>query len=337
MIEIKKDVSLKAFNTFGVDVKTSYLANANRPEKVLFTLNYASYNQLPIRVLGGGSNVLFTSDFEGITIQPSIPGITIIDDQSNEVIVKVGAGVNWDSLVAWSVERNLGGVENLSMIPGSVGASPIQNIGAYGVEVKDSIVKVEGININSRKPFELYAAECRFGYRDSIFKNELKGKVVITYVWFKLLKNPTLVTHYGNLEEELTKLGTRSVKTVREAVISIRRGKLPDPAELGNAGSFFKNPVVDTAVLEGIRRKHENVPTYAVSDAFVKIPAGWLIEKCGWKGKRIGNCGVHKDQALIIVNYGNATGREILTLAEQIRKSVLDEFGIAIEMEVNVL
>lgn len=336
MIEIKKDVSLKAFNTFGVDVKTGYLANANRPEKLLFTLNYASYNQLPIRILGGGSNVLFTSDFEGITIQPSIPGISIIDDQSNEVIVKVGAGVNWDSLVAWSVERNLGGIENLSMIPGSVGASPIQNIGAYGVEVKDSIVKVEGINISSRKPFELYAAECRFGYRDSIFKNELKEKVVITYVWFKLLKNPRLVTHYGNIEDMIAKIGERNVRTVREAVISIRRSKLPDPAELGNAGSFFKNPVVDTAVLESIRRKHENVPTYAVSETFVKIPAGWLIERCGWKGKRIGNCGVHKDQALIIVNYGNATGREILTLAEQIRKSVLDEFGIAIEMEVNV-
>lgn len=337
MIEIKKDYPLKSINTFGIDVKTHFYVEASTVDKISFSLNYASYYNLPILVLGGGSNILFTHDYKGLVIHPTISGIEVIEDAGDYLMIRVGAGVNWDSFVEWSIQKGLGGLENLSFIPGNVGASPIQNIGAYGVEAKDTITKVECINIITRKTIELTNAECQFGYRNSIFKNELKGKVIVTYVCFKLTKKPTLITHYGNLDAELENLGEKSVKTVREAVINIRKKKLPDPADLGNAGSFFKNPVVSMKIYESIKEKFEKAPSFPVSDDFVKIPAGWLIEQCGWKGKQVGNCGVHKDQALVIVNYENATGNEILNLAKQIQKSVLDQFGIEIEMEVNVV
>ncbi len=337
MIEIKKDYPLKSKNTFGIDVKTHYYVETSIVDKISFSLNYASYYNLPILVLGGGSNILFTHDYKGLVIHPTITGIDIIEDGSNYFIIRVGAGVNWDSFVDWTVQRGFGGIENLSFIPGNVGASPIQNIGAYGVEAKDTIVKVEGINIITRKVFELSNIDCRFDYRYSIFKDELRHKVIITHVYFKLLKNPVLVTHYGNLEEEINKLGDKNVKTVREAVINIRKRKLPDPIELGNAGSFFKNPVVSMDIFETVKKKYENVPSFPAQENLVKIPAGWLIEQCGWKGKQEGNCGVHKDQALVIVNYGNSTGSEVLNLAKNIQKSVADQFGIELEMEVNIL
>jgi UDP-N-acetylmuramate dehydrogenase len=337
MIEIKKEYSLKTRNTFGLDVWTNFFVEASTTDKISFSLNYASYYDLPILILGGGSNTLFTKDFEGLIIHPTIQGIETIEDTPDNIIAKVGAGVNWDSFVEWSVNRKLGGIENLSSIPGDVGASPIQNIGAYGVEAKDTIVKVEGLNIISKKIVELSNSDCHFDYRYSIFKGELKNKIIVTNVYFKLHKNPTLITHYGNLDEEVEKIGTQSVETVRQAVINIRKRKLPDPSEIGNAGSFFKNPVIAIETYENIKRKYEKAPSYPVSEKLVKIPAGWLIEQCGWKGKQVGNCGVHKDQALVIVNYGNATGSEIFNLARQIQKSVLDQFGIEIEMEVNVI
>jgi UDP-N-acetylmuramate dehydrogenase len=281
--------------------------------------------------------VLFTKDFEGLIIQPLVPDITVLDDTNDSLMVRAGAGVNWDTFVEWCVIRGVYGIENLSFIPGSVGAAPIQNIGAYGVEVKDTIIKVEGVNMDSKKPFELINADCEFGYRDSIFKNKLKGKVIINNVVFRLSKTPNLITNYGNLEEEIGKLGEKTLQSVRTAVINIRKKKLPDPAILGNAGSFFKNPIVSKSTYNSILTKNNTVPSYPLSDEFVKIPAGWLIEQCGWKGKQIGNCGVHKDQALVIVNYGNASGSEIINLATQIQDSVKNEFGIELELEVNVI
>lgn len=337
MFVIKKNISLKRYNTFGIDVETSYYAKANTVEKVLYAINFASYNRIPIYVLGGGSNILLTQNFDGVIINPAIQGITLAEDRPDEVVLRAGAGVCWDSFVDFCVERGFYGVENLSNIPGNVGAAPIQNIGAYGVEAKDSIVKVEAIQIDARKSFELTNAECRFGYRDSIFKQELKGKSIVTYVWFKLAKSAELQVGYGNLEDELTRLGDRSLKSVRQAVINIRTAKLPDPAVEGNAGSFFKNPVIGRELFNSISQKHPNAPSYSISDDSVKIPAGWLIEQCGWKGKRVGHCGVHANQALVLVNYGQATGAEILNLAKSIQDSVRSEFNITLDMEVNVL
>lgn len=337
MFVIKKNISLKRFNTFGIDVSTNYYAKANTVEKVLYAINFASYNRVPIYVLGGGSNILLTRNYDGVIINPAIQGITLMEDLADEVILKVGAGVNWDNFVAYCVEKGYGGVENLSNIPGNTGAAPIQNIGAYGVEAKDCILKVEGVQIDSRKIIELNNSECRFSYRDSIFKQELKGKVIVTYVWFKLTKNTVLQTNYGNLDEEINRLGEKTLKSVRQAVINIRTAKLPDPNVLGNAGSFFKNPVVETFHFEKIKSKYPNVPSYPVSEDLVKIPAGWLIEQCEWKGKRVGNCGVHANQALVIVNYGESTGEEIFALAQSVQSSVNQQFGIQLDMEVNVL
>ena len=337
MIEIKKDFPLKYKNTFGVDVKAHFYVETSIVDKISFSLNYASYYNLPVMVLGGGSNILFTHDYKGLIIHPTISGIEVIEDVSDYFIVKVGAGVVWDNLVEWSVKRGMGGLENLSYIPGNVGASPIQNIGAYGVEAKDTIAKVEGVNLITRKSFELNNTECNFDYRNSIFKNELKDKIIITYVYFKLSKKPALVTHYGNIDDEINKIGEKNIENVRQAVINIRKQKLPEPSELGNAGSFFKNPMVSMTVFESIKMRFENVPSYPSVNDQVKIPAGWLIEQCGWKGKQVGNCGVHKNQALVIVNYGKATGKEILSLASQIQKSVVDQFGINLEMEVNIV
>ncbi len=336
MIQIKKDVQLKSLNTFGIEAKTRYLAIANTIEKISFALNFASYNNLPVMVLGGGSNILFTQDFDGVIIQPLIPGINVMEDTDEAITIRVGAGVNWDKLVEWTVSRGVYGLENLSLIPGSVGASPIQNIGAYGVEVKDTILKVEGINVSTKKTLELQNSECGFGYRDSIFKKEMKGTIIITYVWFKLSKKVNLITNYGNLEEEILKLGEKSLQNLRDAVINIRKRKLPDPAILGNAGSFFKNPVINISSFELIKSRYPTIPSYPLSDDQVKIPAGWLIEQCGWKGKELKTCAVHKDQALVLVNLGNAKGAEILDLARQIQGSVLTEFGIHLDFEVNI-
>ncbi|PKP35993.1 MAG: UDP-N-acetylenolpyruvoylglucosamine reductase, partial [Bacteroidetes bacterium HGW-Bacteroidetes-15] len=300
-------------------------------------LEMVSEMELRLFILGGGSNILFTSHFDGAIIHPAIDGIEVVSEDDLSVVIKVGAGVEWDSLVEHVVNKGLGGLENLSLIPGNVGASPIQNIGAYGVEVKDCIEKVEGIYISSLKPFALSKDECNFGYRDSIFKNDLKGKVVVTHVTYKLSKNPVLITHYGNLDSELEKLGGKTLATVRQAVINVRNSKLPDPAVLGNAGSFFKNPMVDISVVEELQKDYEKVPFYPVSESYVKLPAGWLIEQCGWKGKKYGNVGVHKDQALVIVNYGGANGKEVIDLAHKVRHSVMEKFNVSLEMEVNVV
>lgn len=337
MFVIKKDISLKPYNTFGIDVSTSYYAKANTVEKILYAINFASYNKLPVFIIGGGSNVLLTKNLDGVVISPVIQGIQLHQDDENDMVFRVGAGVVWDKFVEFAVNNNLGGVENLSHIPGLVGAAPIQNIGAYGVEAKDTIVKVEAIELATRKPVELNASECEFGYRDSIFKRQQKGKLVITHVWFKLSKSPQFVLEYGNLADEVSKIGEVSLQNVRKAVISIRTQKLPDPAEIGNAGSFFKNPVVTVSHYQTLKQSYPDIPSFPLSDEFVKIPAGWLIEKAGWKGKRIGSCGVHDKQALVLVNHGGATGSDILELAAGIQQSIKELFGIELEREVNVL
>lgn len=336
MFVIKKDISLKPFNTFGIDVTASYFAKANTVEKILYAINFASYNKLPFYVLGGGSNILFTRNIEGVVINPAIQGVQLQSDDEQYYVFRVGAGVVWDKLVEFAAENNLGGIENLSHIPGLVGASPIQNIGAYGVEAKDSIVKVEAIDVATRKPVEFNSSECHFGYRDSIFKRELKGKVIITHVWFRLSKKPTFALSYGSLADEVAKLGEVTVQNVRKAVINIRKSKLPDPSELSNAGSFFKNPVVAVDKYNALKSQHADLSGFQVSEGLYKIPAGWLIEKAGWKGKQVGRCGVHHKQALVLVNLGGATGTEILHLAAAIQQSIWDQFGIELEREVNV-
>lgn len=337
MFVIKKNISLKEYNTFGINVSSLYFANANTIEKIIFAINFASYNQIPTLVLGGGSNTLFTNNYNGVVIHPSIKSLNVVDEIGSEVILRVGAGVLWDEFVTYCVNRGFYGVENLSNIPGDVGAAPVQNIGAYGVEVKDSIFKIDAVDIETRKPFEISPAECNFGYRSSVFKHELRCKSVITYVWFKLKRKADFVLDYGNLRGEVEQLGEVNLANVRQAVINIRTRKLPDPKELGSAGSFFKNPVVPIEQYNALQQKFADVPMFKVSDEQVKIPAGWLIEQCGWKGKRVGNCGVHSNQALVLVNYGDATGQEVLDLAKSIQNSVANKFGVSIDAEVNVV
>jgi len=337
MIEIKENYSLKKYNTFGFDVKCSNFSNFSNVEELKELLVIQKNKNTPLIVLGGGSNILFTADYNGLIIQPSIKGIEIVAETSASVDLRVGAGENWDEFVEHCVQNNWGGVENLSLIPGFVGTCPIQNIGAYGVEVKDTITKVETIEIDTLKEHLFLNADCKFGYRDSIFKRELKGMYIITHVHFRLKKNAEFILNYGNLNEELQKYDSVNLKNIRQAVIDIRNSKLPKPEEIGNAGSFFKNPEVEMAVYEKIKQHYPMIPCYPQGKNRVKVPAGWLIEQAGWKGKNIGNAGVHSKQALALVNLGNATGNEVLHLAREIQKSVNQKFGIQLEMEVNIV
>lgn len=337
MITPHKDFNLKQYNTFGIDVTAALFFEVSTSKELIEAIQQIKANGIKHLILGGGSNILFTSNYIGAIIHPAIVGIDKVTDNDDYVELRVGAGVEWDALVEHTVSMGLCGLENLSLIPGTVGASPIQNIGAYGVEAKDTIEKVEGIYIDNLEHFSLNKQECKFDYRDSIFKNKFKGKVVVTHVTFRLSKKCNLITHYGNLEVELEKLGGKNLQNVRQAVINIRNTKLPDPKELGNAGSFFKNPLVDIKLVEELQEKYTQVPFYPVNDNMVKLPAGWLIEKSGWKGKRVGNVGVHKDQALVLVSFGNAAGQEVVELAHQIRQSVMELFNVSLEMEVNVV
>jgi UDP-N-acetylmuramate dehydrogenase len=264
-------------------------------------------------------------------------GITLEGKKDNDVIVSAGAGEIWDKLVESTVNNGLGGIENLSLIPGHVGAVPVQNIGAYGAEVRNTIERVRAISLEDGSIREFTNEECRFGYRDSIFKGELKGKYLITRVYFKLSTKPKLCLEYGSLKEEINKLGSTSLGNVRNIVISTRQSKLPDPDQIGNAGSFFKNPVVNDSIVDDLKKRYPKLPVFKDHSGGSKLAAGWLIEQCGWKGKRIGDAGVHDKQALVIVNHGNATGKELFDLSEQIKKSVADKFGIILEREVEVI
>ena len=289
-------------------------------------------------VLGGGNNILFTGYFDGALLKPDIRGIRVLAEDDETVTVEAGAAVEWDDLVAWSVERGLWGAENLSLIPGTVGAAPVQNIGAYGAEAKDVIARVRMFDTVRREHGVLTAEECRFAYRDSIFKHELRGRAVITSVEFRFGKRPAPDLGYGDLQRETEVRGRASLRNIREAVCAIRRGKLPDTAVLGNAGSFFKNPVVSRAEAERLAARYEGMPVYPAPDPERrKLAAGWLIDRAGMKGYRKGRAGVHDRQALVLVNFGGATGEEIMELAREVQLRVRDAFGVAIEPEVNIL
>jgi UDP-N-acetylmuramate dehydrogenase len=334
---IQRDVSLKRYNTFGLDYRASCFSTINSEKEAISFLNDWKSLDEPLLILGAGSNLLFIKDFEGTIIHPEIGGIVIEEQKKEFIIISSGAGIIWDDLVEWTVKQGYGGLENLSLIPGTVGASPVQNIGAYGVEVRESIEKVRTISVSDGSIKEFSNEECRFSYRNSIFKAELKGKYLVTRVFFRLTTKPILKTDYGSLKEEVRKLGPMSQNTVREAVIKIRRNKLPDPQTIGNAGSFFKNPVVESSVADNLLAIYPDIPYYNDIPGHKKISAGWLIDRCGWKGKRIGNTGVHDKQALVLVNYGNASGKELLDLSLEIARSVSDKFGIELQREVEVV
>lgn len=340
MKTIQKNISLKSFNTFGIEAKAKLFASFESIEELKDLLGNPELKKEKLLLLGGGSNLLFLSDFfDGVVLQNNIKGIDIIHENENEVIIKSGAGEIWHELVLFTISKNWGGLENLSLIPGTVGAAPMQNIGAYGVEIKDTFVSLEAFEIETGKLKTFQLNECQFGYRSSIFKKEAKGKFIITSVSFKLSKKPVLHTSYGAITDTLAQMGIKelSVKAISNAVIHIRESKLPNPKEIGNAGSFFKNPEVSVSVFEKIKSEYPEVPSYPTVPGMTKIPAGWLIEKCGWKGKKVGETGVHKNQALVLVNYGNAKGAEVQALSIEIQKSVQKAFGIELEAEVNFI
>jgi UDP-N-acetylmuramate dehydrogenase len=336
-LKIFKDISLRKYNTFGFDYRADCLISVKTEKEAISVLSSHKSLKNPLLVIGGGSNLLFTSDFKGTILRPEMVGIRIERQDKEYVTISAGAGVIWDNLVEWTVNKGYSGLENLSLIPGMVGASPVQNIGAFGVEAKDVTERVRAVSIVDGSVKEFSNQDCQFGYRYSIFKNELKSKYLVTRVYFKLSIKPFLQLGYGSLKNETEKLGALNLQNVRRAVINIRRNKLPDPGILGNAGSFFKNPVVSNSKSENLKGKYPDIPTYENKDEGVKLAAGWLIDQCGWKGKRIGDAGVHENQALVIVNYGNATGTEIYNLSDSIRKSVYEKFGIELEREVEVI
>lgn len=334
---IAENVSLRAFNTFGIDARARQFLELSEAAE-LPALHKAGLR--PALVLGGGSNVLLTRDVDGLVLKNNIHGIQVLREFENKVWVKAGGGENWHSFVQWAVAQGFGGVENLSLIPGTVGAAPIQNIGAYGVELKDVFVRLEAFDWESGRFVQFSKPACRFGYRDSVFKHEGKGRYLITAVVFSLQKKQhRLNTSYGDIQKTLAAMQVNQpdIATVSEAVIRIRSSKLPDPAQIGNCGSFFKNPETDRSVLERIRTTHPHVVAYDLPDGRVKIPAGWLIEQCGWKGKRVGNTGCYEKQALVLVNYGGATGAEVQQLAADIIASVRQTFGVSLEPEVNMV
>ena len=338
MLQIQENVSLKNFNTFGIDVSAKYFVEIGHEDELVELFMDPQWQQIERLVLGGGSNMLFVNDFEGLVIRMNIRGIEHRINH-NEVFVEAGAGEVWNDLVNFCVAREYAGVENLSLIPGSVGASPIQNIGAYGVELKDVLYSCHAFEIATGIFRTFTNEDCRFGYRDSIFKNELKEKYIITSVKFKLSLTPNLNLKYGAIEQELTNRGITNptIKDVSQVVSHIRVSKLPDPSTIGNAGSFFKNPVITADQFQEVYSKFPEVVNYPAADGQVKLAAGWLIEQCGWKGKVVGHTGTWKNQALVLVNHGEATGEEVYSLSSQIIDSVYRKFGVLLEREVNII
>jgi UDP-N-acetylmuramate dehydrogenase len=336
---IYRNIPLRKYNTFGVDYNADCMINI-RTEKEASALFASSESfKKPFFVLGSGSNILFTSDFKGTILYPDLGGIKIEEQNKSDenVVISAGAGVIWDNLAEWTVNKGFGGLENLSLIPGKVGATPIQNIGAYGVEVKDYIVRVKTISLEDGSVKIFSNNECKFSYRNSIFKNNEKGKYLVTRVYYRLTTRTLTNLSYGSLKEEVNKLGAESLKNIRQAVMNIRRSKLPDPEKIGNAGSFFKNPVVPNSIAASLKTEFPQIPVYDDKPGYSKLASGWLIDQCGWRGRRIGNTGVHNNQALVLINFGKASGIEILNLSEEIRKSVLEKFGIDLEREVEIV
>ncbi len=337
-MHIEEHKSLKNFNTFGIDCKARHFVSIQTEEELTKVLS--SEKEKPLFILGGGSNILLTKDIEAFVLHINLKGISIISENDSEIIIEAKGGENWHEFVQYCIQHNWGGIENLSLIPGNVGTAPIQNIGAYGVELKDVFESCKAINKTTLEEKTFSLDECQFGYRDSIFKNEEKGNYIITSVRFRLTKkNHKLKTSYGAIQQELEmrKVEKPTIKAISEAVIAIRESKLPNPKILGNSGSFFKNPVISLADFNQFRIKFPEAPFYEVSSTEFKIPAGWLIEKAGFKGQRFGDAGVHKNQALVLVNYGDAKGAEIWELAIKIQEKVKELFGIYIEPEVTVI
>jgi UDP-N-acetylmuramate dehydrogenase len=332
-----RDISLKRYNTFGLNIYADRMISIESEDEAVSLFSNRKKKTNLCLVLGGGSNMLFTGNFNGTVLHPEIDGIRIEERHHDYLIISAGSGVVWDELVGWSVENGFGGLENLSLIPGTVGASPVQNIGAYGVEVKDTIEKVRAVKISDGSISELNKTDCNFSYRSSIFKFEEKNKYLITRVFYRLTICPLFNLDYGSLKDEVNELGNITLKNVRAAVIKIRKNKLPDPEITGNAGSFFRNPVVSNTTAETLQKLYPAIPSYRDQSGCTKLAAGWLIEQCGWKGKRIGDAGVYEKQALILVNHGKATGEEIYNLSEEIRESVSGKFGIELEREVEVV
>lgn len=336
-MKISHNASLKQYNTFGIDVKAKTLIIVENLDELKEVLKQ-NYSE-DIFILGGGSNMLLTKDIEGTVLQIGLKGKEILKQTEEDVFIRVQAGENWHEIVLWTIENNWGGLENLSLIPGNIGTAPIQNIGAYGVELKDSFFSCEAIDLQTLEVSEFDNASCEFGYRNSIFKSTVKGKYIITSVTFRLTrKNHVLHTRYGSIQEALDEMGVMEagIKDISNAVIGIRTQKLPDPKILGNSGSFFKNPVIPVKQLEVLQKSFPEIPSYKVSDTEFKVPAGWLIEQAGLKGYREGDAGVHKNQALVLVNYGAATGKEILNLAKKVQTEVFEKFQIELQPEVNI-
>ena len=340
-MNIKHDISLKNYNTFGIAVNAAHFTTVTSIDELMAVLSHTDYPD--ILVLGGGSNMLFTQPVNALVIHLNIKGKQIVYEDDTIVHIEVAAGENWHEFVRWTLEHQFGGIENLSLIPGNVGAAPIQNIGAYGVELKDAFIACQAIDRTTGELKKFTHSECKFGYRSSIFKHEAKDKYIITGVTLQLRKKEhQLRISYGSIQDTLAAKAIQqpTIKDISDAVIGIRKSKLPDPTILGNSGSFFKNPIISTAHFNHIKKIHPKIPSYPISGTpkqQVKVPAGWLIEQCGFKGKRVGDAGVHEKQALVLVNYGNATGANILELAKTIQATVAQRFDIALEPEVNIL
>jgi UDP-N-acetylmuramate dehydrogenase len=337
-MEIQNHFSLKNYNTFGIEAKAKQFVAVHSIEELKLVL---SENKTKKKfILGGGSNMLLTKDIDSLVIHIDLKGKKIIEENDDFVWVESQAGENWHEFVMWTIDNDFGGLENMSLIPGNVGTTPVQNIGAYGTEIKDTFVSCSAMKIDSMEMKSFENAECHFGYRESIFKNEVKDQFIITSVVYKLTKrNHKINISYGDISSELEKLNIKkpTLKDVSNAVISIRQSKLPDPKVLGNSGSFFKNPILLKSEFEPIHKKFPEMKFYEISETEVKVPAGWLIEQAGFKGKRYGDAGIHKNQALVLVNYGNASGQDILNVSKEIQDTIFQKFGIYIEAEVNII
>lgn len=335
---IESDVSLKNFNTFGIDVSSKLFSQAENEDHVRNVIQSTEFMRNSSLILGGGSNLLFTKNFDGIVLRNHIQGIEVIEETKEYVLVKVGGGVVWHDFVLHCIKKGWHGVENLSLIPGNVGASPMQNIGAYGVEIKEVFHELEAIHLQTGEIHYFNNSACEFGYRESVFKNKLKGQYLISRVIYKLSKKGNYTISYGAIEKQLESMGIQelSAKSISDAVIAIRQSKLPDPKKIGNSGSFFKNPIVDKSTYHMVKSNFPDVVAYSAGKGFMKLAAGWLIEQAGWKGKTFGNYGVHKHQALVLVNYGGASGKEIYDLSAEILDSIKEKFGVQLEREVNI-
>ena len=346
-MQIQENFSLKPYNTFRIDAKARYFAPFSNAQQLAELITQYAPNESPIAtfILGGGSNILLTKDFDGLVLKNEVKGIAKLKEDDEHIYVRVGAGENWHRFVLYCIENNWAGVENLSLIPGNVGASPMQNIGAYGVEIKEVFHELTAFHLHEKKSHTFGLQDCEFGYRDSVFKNKYKDQFVVTSVTYRLNKIPQYNTSYGAIRQELNKMGVKelSIAAISQAVINIRTSKLPDPSVIGNAGSFFKNPSISKEKFHDLKIKFQNIVGYENQDGSIKLAAGWLIEHSGpansvsWKGFRIGDAGCHEKQALVLVNFGHASGKDIYDLSEQIRQSVQDKFGVDLEREVNLI